>query len=126
MDQSYIAGDQIKWDGHSYADDPIPFTAGRAYLKNECVKVANRYGVVHAATASGAVGTLRCRGVYACTAEAAGDTWDDGAELEAVTDGGTGAFTVQAKDTGVTIGKAWGPKLATETIVAVQFMPELN
>lgn len=117
-----VSGDQIFWK--ECADDPVPFTAGAAYAKGDTIKAGNRYGVVHAAVANGAVGSLHCRGVFVFTKKTATDTWADGAALEASLSGAV--ITVQAYSAGTKIGKAWGATTNGATVCRVQLMPELN
>lgn len=119
------AGDQILPGVERYVDSPVPFTASAARAKGDAVKEGNRYGIVHAAVANTAKGTLHIRGVWEITKETATDTWADGADLEAVLSGAT--MTVQAHTAGGTrIGKAWGATTNGATTAKVQLMPELN
>jgi predicted RecA/RadA family phage recombinase len=109
----------------SFPTQNVPFTASAARAAGDLVKEGNRYGRVVDTAASGDVGMLSVRGIFAMEKATGADTWADGALVEAVVAEG-GAFTVQEKDQGPAIGKAWGATLTSDTEANVELLPELS
>ncbi|HUT90457.1 MAG TPA: hypothetical protein VMY37_13225 [Thermoguttaceae bacterium] len=101
-------------------------TVAAAHAAGDMCLEGGRYGRIVDTVLISTAAMMSCRGVFEIDKATTANTWSDRQKLEAVVNGTTKLFTVQALDKGVCIGEAVGATIGTDTFAKVELIPELN